>query len=228
MLTLYTAIGHLTFKKTTSGKPIALVINNDQEYGLSEYELVLWSCLAFQILQIHELKAAYNKRLPTKETTTPLPFSHYLNRLLLRGLITKGEGMTGVDALYRLLGELYITPIDNPFLPRLFTCIGLYLKGKIQRNDFPRYLKKVPVTPIEETILKLSRTVSLSTAELLGCMEQGKKPKNDGDVWAFLYQNPADTYRTLSDQAQLCHIQYPVLQAIGNLYLNQQISFEKY
>ncbi len=33
-------------------------------------------------------------------------FSFYLNRLLLRGLIVKDDGMTWVDALYRLLGTL--------------------------------------------------------------------------------------------------------------------------
>ncbi|MDO5338442.1 MAG: hypothetical protein Q4E89_13560 [Eubacteriales bacterium] len=31
---------------------------------------------------------------------------------------------------------------------------------------------------------------------------------------------------TLADQAQLCHTQYPVLQAVGNLYLNKQILFQ--
>ena len=47
MLTLYTAVGTLKFQKTTGGKSIPLVINNGQEYGLSDDELLLWSCLAF-------------------------------------------------------------------------------------------------------------------------------------------------------------------------------------
>ena len=49
MLTLYTAVGTLKFQKTTGGKSIPLVINDGQEYGLSDDELLLWSCLAFQI-----------------------------------------------------------------------------------------------------------------------------------------------------------------------------------
>lgn len=55
MLTLYTAVGTLKFQKTTGGKSIPLVINDGQEYGLSDDELLLWSCLAFQILTLHEL-----------------------------------------------------------------------------------------------------------------------------------------------------------------------------
>ena len=53
MLTLYTAIGSLKIKRDEMGNPVPVVINNQQEYGLSEHELVLWSCLAFQILQIY-------------------------------------------------------------------------------------------------------------------------------------------------------------------------------
>lgn len=68
MLTLYTAVGTLKFQKTTGGKSIPLVINDGQEYGLSDDELLLWSCLAFQILTLHELRmpipcARYRKKV---------------------------------------------------------------------------------------------------------------------------------------------------------------------
>ena len=42
-----------------------------------------------------------------------LSFQHYLNRLSLRGLVVSGIGLTGVDALYRLLGSLTIIPLDR-------------------------------------------------------------------------------------------------------------------
>ncbi len=67
MLTLYTAVGTLKFQKTTGGKSIPLVINDGQEYGLSDDELLLWSCLAFQILTLHELQDAYTLRQIQKE-----------------------------------------------------------------------------------------------------------------------------------------------------------------
>lgn len=100
MLTLYTAVGTLKFQKTTGGKSIPLVINDGQEYGLSDDELLLWSCLAFQILTLHELQDAYTLRQIQKEGPKGLSFQHYLNRLSLRGLVVSGIGLTGVDALY--------------------------------------------------------------------------------------------------------------------------------
>lgn len=228
MLTLYTAIGRLKINRDGIGNPVPVVINNRQEYGLSEHELVLWSCLAFQILQIYELEKAYDKRLADSGRPEGLSFSHYLNRLLLRGLIVKGDGLTGVDALYRLLGKLHIQPVNDCLSVRLFTCIHLYLEGKIKFRDFGRYLKKEKCEPIEETVLELTRATDLTTAELLACVEQGAKAKNPKKVWDLLYEDSDATYESLADEAQLLHIQYPVLQAIGNLYLNKQILFQQF
>ena len=90
MMSLYTAIGVLKFQHNFNGNAQPIVLNNHQEYGLSEHELILWSCLAFQILQNHELKSAYESRLQSIEAKEALSFSHYLNRLILRGLVAVG------------------------------------------------------------------------------------------------------------------------------------------
>ena len=124
MLTLYTAVGTLKFQKTTGGKSIPLVINDGQEYGLSDDELLLWSCLAFQILTLHELQDAYTLRQIQKEGPKGLSFQHYLNRLSLRGLVVSGIGLTGVDALYRLLGSLTIIPLKDTFPIRLRSALS--------------------------------------------------------------------------------------------------------
>ena len=130
MLTLYTAVGTLKFQKTTGGKSIPLVINDGQEYGLSDDELLLWSCLAFQILTLHELQDAYTLRQIQKEGPKGLSFQHYLNRLSLRGLVVSGIGLTGVDALYRLLGSLTIIPFEGYLFPSgSFGCVQL-LSGR--------------------------------------------------------------------------------------------------
>ena len=54
MLTLYTAVGSLQFVNV-NGKPVPHVINNQKEYGMSKEELLVWSCLVFQILTYPEL-----------------------------------------------------------------------------------------------------------------------------------------------------------------------------
>ena len=138
MLTLYTAIGTLKFVKNTNGKSTPMVLNNHQEFGLCDHELILWSCLAFQILQIHELESAYNVRLKNSGRPDGLAFSYYLNRLLLRGLIAKGEGVTGVDALYQLLGKLHILPVHETFSTRLF----IVIPGKFK--SFIHLLRRIP------------------------------------------------------------------------------------
>lgn len=227
MLTLYTAIGSLNFRNC-NGKSVPMVINNRQEYGLSGHELILWSCLAFQILQIHELESFYQTRLKNSSLPEGMGFSHYLNRLILRGLVAKGCGISGVDALYGLLGDLHIRPVDDRFRIRLFTCIRLLTEGKIKYSDCWKYLKKEKNTPIENTVLQLAQAVSLTTAELVTCIDRGSIPAQDDEVMEKLYHGTDDSYETLAEEAQLCHTQYPILQAVGNLYLNKQISFQSF
>ena len=225
MLTLYTAVGTLKFQKTPGGRSIPLVTNNGQEYGLSEHELLLWSCLAFQILTIHELQDRYHLHQLHQKHPEGLSFHHYLNRLSLRGLIVSGNGLTGVDALYRLLGGLTIIPLTDTFPMRLFGCIQLYLEGKINTREFGRYLKKKPCPPMEDTILKLAGKVPLTTAELITSIDRGNDIHTESDIMDQLYTEPETTYQTLVDDVQLHHAQYPVLQAVSNLYLNKQITF---
>ncbi len=130
-----------------------------------------------------------------------------------------------MDALYRLLGSLTIIPLKDTFPIRLFGCVQLYLEGTIGAKEFGRYLKKKPSSPMEDTILKLADKVSLTTAELVTSMEQEKVIHNESDIMDELYTEPETTYQTLVDDVQIHHTQYPVLQAIANLYLNKQITF---
>ena len=81
---------------------------------------------------------------------------------------------------------------------------------------------------MEEAVLELTKTSTLTTAELLTCVEQGVKVKNEKDAWELLYEHSDATYETLAEDAQILHIQYPILQAVGNLYLNKQISFQQF
>lgn len=226
MLTLYTAVGSLKFERT-NGKPVPYIINNEKEYGMSKEELLVWSCLAFQILTYPELEQVVERNCADSGQPLSLPLSHYLNRLLLRGLLVKGMGVSAVDALYRLLGTLTITPIEDRFLPRLASVFLLYFKGKVRLKDLPRLLRKTKCTPTEQTVLTLAGKAPLSTAELLLSMERGILIQKEEDILEKLYTSPEDTCSTLTDTVQITHAQYPVLQAVSNLYLNQKILFQK-
>ena len=173
MLTLYTAVGSLQFVNV-NGKPVPHVINNQKEYGMSKEELLVWSCLAFQILTYPELERLFEKNRADSGQSISLPLSHYLNRLLLRGLLVKGMGVSAVDALYRLLGTLTITPVEDRFSPACQRVPALH-KGQVQLKDIPRLLRKTKCTPTEREVLALAGKASLSTAELLLSMERGTR-----------------------------------------------------
>ena len=227
MLTLYTTVGYLKMTKTAEGIPTPAIINNGQEYRLSEHELTIWSCLAFQILHAHELEQLYAKYRSGMKHPDAQTFAGSLNRLLLRGLIVKGTGLTGIDALYQLLGELYIHPVKDSCIIRLFTSLKLSFTGKLPLTALPRCFHKRAIPPLEKMVLKLSARVPLSTAELLSCFDNKiHKPGKLLDALDELYNNECVTYRTLAEDAQIHHLQLPVLQAIGNLYLNRQILFQ--
>ena len=55
MITFYTTVGTLRLRKNADGTTYPIVKVGNQEYGLTPEELVLWSSLAFQILNIKDL-----------------------------------------------------------------------------------------------------------------------------------------------------------------------------
>lgn len=228
MLTLYTTTGDLIFQKDKDGTMHPMVINNHREYALSEQELLLWSSLAFKIYHIHELESAYENLLQKTDVTERMTFSYCLNRLLLRGLVQKGEGLTGMDALYQLLGKLHIRPINTPFIDRLVSCIHLFLKGKIRLSDVRIYLRKEPFSKEEKTVLEIASRTPLTTAELLTCMDRNLDIHSSKELMDTLYADSETTYQTLAENAQIHHIQARVLQTICELYSKRLLLFQQF
>lgn len=226
MLTIYTAIGQLRIRQNHEKQPYPVVINQGKEHALDCQEMFLWSSLAFQILTLEEARHLYELKT---QVLTPVPkhgFGHYLRRLLFRGLIAKGEGLTGVDALYELLGNLYIVPLADSFHVRLFSSLHLLLKGVITMGDLKQHLNASKESPAEKSILRLAKATAMSTAELLQCMEYGKTEiRNADDLMDALYTDDDTTYESIKDQVHNLHVQTPMLSAIGNLYLKKRISF---
>src|SRR5699024_3343299 len=107
--------------------------------------------------------------------------------------------ISAVDALYRLLGTLTITPVEDRFLPRLASVFLLYTKRQVRLKDIPRLLRKTKCTPTEREVLALAGKASLSTAELLLSMERGVLIRKEEDILEKLYTSPEDTCSTLTD-----------------------------
>lgn len=66
---------------------------------------------------------------PTEWSFSPAQFSDCLDRLVTRGLVAKGSGTTDFDALYDLLGELYVVPISSSFPLKVVTFLKLLCSG---------------------------------------------------------------------------------------------------
>ena len=231
MLTLFTAVGHLTMQKTEYGKRLPIVRVNNKEYAVTPRELILWSGLAFQILTKEELLRFYQTGISQQNLPGDSDFDYILRRLILRGLIVNGTGCTAVDALYHLLGQLHITPVNEAFHVRLFACIRLWMNGRLPLYRIPHYLKRPENTPMEVLILKLAQHLSFSVAELIGFVDPSALPE-DSDLTALPYTSDAHCLEAPVNlenigQTVLDHVQYPVLEGIANLYLKKQIIFQK-
>lgn len=177
MLTLFTAIGHLTIQKNDKGTRIPIVKTGGQEYALSTHELYLWSSLAFQILTKEELQQIYHTQAKEHLRPNDSDFTYVLRRLLTRGIIVQGGGVTGVDALYRLFAQMHIVPVKaSPFM-RFSSCVRAWLHGHLPLTMLPRYLKKPTCTPLEALILKLAEELSFPL-------------RNCWDIWNILQNFP--------------------------------------
>lgn len=224
MLTLFTAIGHLTTQRTQNGDLLPVVKMGGQEYALSPKELLLWSSLAFQILTREELQHVFHAQEKGHPLSNHEDFSYLLRRLLTRGIVIQGGGVTGVEALYRLFAQMHIVPVKTSFSSRFFACVRAWFHGHLPLTMFPHYLKKPSCTALEALILKLSEELSFSVAELLGYMEQSLELPTQEALDAVTDQMKIGD---LSEQITLHHIQFPVLQGVANLYLKKQILLER-
>ena len=223
MMTLYTAIG--TYKLNTSGLPTIIV--GDREYGLDTHELLLWSSLAFRILTYQELRAEFYQKEKELCILGELGFDHYLNRLIMRRLIVSGQDCTGIDTLYDLMGHLHVQPVPSGMLLKTITFLKLWLYRKLPMNKAVSIFHFEKLEPMEKRIMSLIRHQTLSTAELILCLENGKKTLlNNSELMDCLYADEHADCDIIVINGRICEARYPVLTAIANLYLKQCITFQ--
>ncbi|MCQ4983426.1 MULTISPECIES: cell division protein [Lachnospiraceae] len=224
MLTLYTSIGRLTKQKLQNGTELPVILMGGQEHALAPHEFMLWSSLAFQILTQEEAQSLYQKQISEYSLAETPDFSYILRRLLVRGLVIQGGGVTGVDALYRLFGHLHIVPIKVSSFARFFACLRAWVYGYMPLSMLLRSLKKPACTPLESLILRISEELSFSISELLGYMEHSSEMPSQAALDSITDDLKLDE---LAEQAAVHHFQLPVLQGIANLYLKKQILLEQ-
>ena len=222
MITLYTAIGN--YKLNAHGLPT--IFTGDNEYALNTHELILWTILAFRILTYQELKKEFYAKEKDLHILGELDFDHYLNRLKVRRLIVSGQDCTGIDALYDLIGHLHVQAIPGNLFLRTITFLKLWLISRISFAKASLVLHTEKPEPLEKQILSLVRHQTLSTAELILCIQNGTtRLHNLQELIELLYSDELTDCESILSDCRVNDSRYLVLTAIVNLYFKQRISF---
>lgn len=113
--TLYTALGHFRCRNDGGGRRYPVVLMDHREFGMDPQEMTLWTALCWRLTDRQRAEDFYEQLSNGMELFPRRSFSDCLDRLVTRGLVAKGSGTTDFDALYDLLGGLYVVPISSSF-----------------------------------------------------------------------------------------------------------------
>ena len=170
MITIFTAIGHLNFKKSTSpSSRYAIVAKSNQEHGLSKHELVLWSLLYGTFLTYEELQKNYYQMLTDYHISSELDMDYYLKRLTFRGLIASSCSYAKTSAIYDLIKKLIIRPHkknnSSPFKPSSFSAYWKSLANRLMQRS--------SLSSDEHLFLKLIKKNPVQTMQLVPSVQSG-------------------------------------------------------
>ena len=222
----YTAVGHFCRKTDANGRTYPVILVNQEEHMVDMQEMAVWTVLNWRFLHLEQIEMKYGQlagELPPARRT----LETCLNRLEMRGLIARGVGDTDFEALYDLLGGLYVVPLSESLPLRLATFWKLLLDGVPFAKARQLFQKDRP-SAREVQVLALSRQALLSTAELIKCAEAGVSDlSTDQKVMAALYNDDFTTCDNIRWEMMQAESREDVTLAVANLYLRKQIIFER-
>ena len=225
--TIYTAVGHLRKKHDGPGRTYPVIVMNQREYMMDMQEMAVWTALCWQVLDLAKLRNRY-ATLSTSIPDTKRTLESSLLRLQSRGLVASGCGTTDFDALYDLLGGLYVVPILERFPLRVAAFCNLVLFKGVSYRQAATLFRKDLRSNEESQVMALTRQAFLSTAELIKCMEMGVTDISTGDkIMAALYNDKHTTCDNIRFTMQGSRYQKPITMAVANLYLRKQIILQR-
>lgn len=226
-MTLYTALGLLGTERNIKGRHPVITSGGEKKL-LDIPEMIIWSTLKGSYTQMPRLESLYEQRVAAFGLEDVPPCSAYIDRMLQRGLIADGHGERGHDALYDLLADLQIVPVETTFFSRLASTMNLAVRGILPWRMVRSSLRRPRLTTCEREVITLCEKVHLSTAEVIACIEKGhKKLLGIEDVLFALYSDTCTNYDNIAGEARAFVNEKPCLIAIANLYLRSQILFER-
>ena len=224
MRTYYTAVGNFRRKRDRAGQAYPVIIVNRQEYMVDRQEMALWTCLNWRITSMEQAREHYEKLEQSLYPYITRTFENCLKRLEVRGLVVSGSGDTDFEALYDLLGVLYVVPISESIPLRAVTFLKMVLLDGVTVSQAKLLFQRDRPNQREAQVLALSKQALLSTAELIKCAEAGV---TDQKVMAALYNDDFTTCDNIRWEMMQAESREDVTLAVANLYLRKQIIFER-
>lgn len=225
---LYTAVGKFHVKGSVGSMRCPLVTIGGREFILDMQEMMLWTVLNWRILTEDEIYLLYEKKVQETGFMSARSAEECVRRLVQRGLIAKGSGDTGEDALYNLLSELYVIPISENLFLRMISFIRLTLFSRLPYSITKKIFSKDKRNDNEKKVMRLANRAILSTAEIIKCIDQNVLSfTTDEDLLNVLYHDEYTTSDNIAYAVRSLPQCRPVITSIANLYLRKQIIFER-
>ena len=223
MITLYTSVGRYELRKNENGEKQPIVTVDQKEMALSREELLLWSCLMWEILTKEEAKTYFLKKAVRMDVSQER-FDAVLQRLEVRQLVVSAQAEKGDIALYRLLANLYVIPLESSFMVKVQAFFRFIFFEKMPLRVAKNVFQKENYTEMERRVLHLARKARLSCAEILACIANDEIDTSIGNQSELQKEKARDN---LGFFLWFCDGHRKALEAISTLYLNKDIIFDK-
>lgn len=225
---LYTAVGKFHVRGSVGSMRCPLVTIGGREFILDMQEMMLWTVLNWRILTEDEIYLLYEQKVQETGFMSARSTEECVRRLVQRGLIARGSGDTGEDALYDLLSELYVIPISENLFLRMISFIRLTLFSRLPYSVTKKIFSKDKRNDSEKKVMRLANRAILSTAEIIKCIDQNVLSfTTDEDLLDVLYHDEYTTSDNIAYAVRSLPQCCPVITSIANLYLRKQIIFER-
>ena len=227
MVKLYTAVGRYEAKIKAGGKVPTITVNR-KEAELQIEEMILWSCLMWNIVTKDEARSAYLKK-SLEYGVDPLRFDAVLERLQVRHLVVSAEADRGDEALYKLLANLYVIPMKGSFPVKVKAFCKLVFMDHVPFSVAKIVFRPEKYTDMEKKVMHLAGQAHLSCAEILKCIEENVTDVSTSEkVLTALYDDDYSTCDNLEWFMRFYDNHKIILEAISTLYLNRNVIFDKW
>jgi len=226
MVTYYTALGRMITREE-NGARIPIIIIDDTEYQMTVDELIIWGSLHWCFLDKEAVEKEYSRRKAKNRIFNDVSFEQTLNRLINRGLVVSGTDYLAADALYGLIGSLKIRPVKFSVFDKLRSMLYLYFEKGFTLKECYNVYFGTEITSDERKVLKLSKYVGISAAEIIKCIENNiREIKSEDDIMDKLYDDDKTTYETMTVYSRFSDLKSDIVKSVANLYLKKKIIFE--